>query len=166
VLHQYNNMIACFGLGLSINWVFWHGRRYALHVWGVRQNTIAHFRGRYFVLLKTYTLRIYHRNILLKENKYNKCFIVVSQKGSNLRLKCARIRLAAGLRASARTRLRSLSAPQTPLAAMRSLLLKGEGREGGEGRKGKRGIEKRGREDGKWRGGEGSLRLNRASIVD
>ena len=62
------------------------------------------------------------------------------KKGSNLRLKCARIRLASGWRpGSVRTRWVSLSAPHFPsgsLAAMWGLLLREAG--GGEGREGER----------------------------
>ena len=54
-----------------------------------------------------------------------------SQKGSNLRLKCYRIRLAGP--DSAWTRWGSLSAPTDQLAAIRGLLLREKGREGREG---------------------------------
>ena len=47
-----------------------------------------------------------------------------SQKGSNLRLKCARIRLTAGLRLDP---LGELMHSLRPLAAMRGLLLREEG---------------------------------------
>jgi len=62
-----------------------------------------------------------------------------SQKDSNLCLKCARIRLVAGLYPDP---LGNLSYPD-PLATMKGILLRDEEREGKEGQKGREGSEGR-----------------------
>jgi len=68
------------------------GRAGVRHVQGVRPNRaadfrICHFRRRLitcFVLVKTYTLQIYHGNILLMENKHSKCLLSGSLKKAQI----------------------------------------------------------------------------------
>jgi len=80
-----------------------------------------------------------------------------SQRGSDLRLKCVRICLAARLHPDP---LGTLSAPLDPQAAMRGVLLREEGRVEKEGKVGV-GV-RRGKGRGR-KGGKGSLRLNRTA---
>jgi len=72
-----------------------------------------------------------------------------TEKGANLGLKCARMRLAAGL---ARTRWGSAQAPPDHLAAIGGGVPTSKGREGKKWEKGRKGMG-RGREGGKERGG-------------